>query len=274
MKRYLIFVLTVAMLLSLSSCFMLPDVETVEWAVFTVPEGGVNKGELVIANATNSASIPAPDQLSSIAEVMGRHNTAVYLDSGLSTHMDKVALTALDNMLTEFNRSQRVNNVQIRYAYVPAASLGELPADHLTGLGCELKYVTEAEDGSMTVHNLSESSVHGWLAENCHQYGFVVRYPADKAAVTGVSDYTDYFRYVGPVHASYMRDNNLCLEEYVSFLKANYDRNEPLSVYLDGVHYQVFYADATQSSTVLYPAYHSYTYSGTGDGGVIVVMQS
>jgi D-alanyl-D-alanine carboxypeptidase len=274
MKRFFIFILTAVLLLSLSSCFMLPDVESMEWAVLTVPEGGANKGDLVIANTSNAAVIPAPEEQASIAEMQSQHTPAIYQNSGLSTHMDKDALTALGHMLTDFNHAQKVSDVQIQYAYVSADSLGTLPADHLTGLGCELKYTTVEEDGTIVVHDLSESSVHGWLAENCHKYGFVVRYPADKASVTGISDYTDYFRYVGPVHASYMRENNLCLEEYVSLLKDNYNRNEPLNVYLDGVLYQVFYADVTQSSTVMYPAYHSVTYSGTGEGGVIVVMQA
>ena len=134
MKRFFIFILTAVLLLSLSSCFMLPDVETMEWAVLTVPEGGANKGDLVIANTSNAAVIPAPEEQASIAEMQSQHTPAIYQNSGLSTHMDKDALTALGHMLTDFNHAQKVNDVQIQYAYVSADSLGTLPADHLTGL--------------------------------------------------------------------------------------------------------------------------------------------
>ena len=86
MKRFFIFILTAALLLSLSSCFMLPDVESMEWAVLTVPEGGANKGDLVIANTSNAAVIPAPEEQASIAEMQSQHTPAIYQNSGLSTH--------------------------------------------------------------------------------------------------------------------------------------------------------------------------------------------
>ena len=59
-----------------------------------------------------------------------------------------------------------------------------------------------------------------WLANNAHKYGFVMRYPDAKSDITGVSGYESAYRYVGVAHATYMYNNNLCLEEYVSYLKS------------------------------------------------------
>ena len=54
-----------------------------------------------------------------------------------------------------------------------------------------------------------------WLRENCAQYGFILRYPSDKEAITGRSE-AWHFRYVGIEAARYIMDNNLCLEQFVA----------------------------------------------------------
>ncbi len=311
MKRLLILLMTTVMILSLSACFMLPDVQSAEWGTFTVTDGAVHTGDLVMVNGDTPYVAPADDShLAAIADTWLSHTPAVYQFSNLSSHMDADALEALDKMLTDFHKATKADNVIIRYTYVSPEELGDLPADHLTGLGCELKYVVtegsadspeettaesaeaaeaaeesagetdEETDGepetsapeSHSIHDLSEDPLYAWLTENCHRYGFVVRYPADKADKTGVSDYTDYFRYVGAPHAEYMKENSLCLEEYIELLKTH-DRFNPMSVFANGEHFEIFYADVTESSMVLYPAYHSYTYSGVGKDGIVVIMK-
>ena len=54
-----------------------------------------------------------------------------------------------------------------------------------------------------------------WLRENCWEYGFIIRYPADKTAITGISYEPWHIRYVGTEHSIIMRNENLCLEEYI-----------------------------------------------------------
>ena len=56
-----------------------------------------------------------------------------------------------------------------------------------------------------------------WLAENCWDYGFILRYTADKEHITGFVAEAWHFRYVGVDHAIRMRDQQLCLEEYIEF---------------------------------------------------------
>ncbi|MBQ9949765.1 MAG: M15 family metallopeptidase [Clostridia bacterium] len=57
-----------------------------------------------------------------------------------------------------------------------------------------------------------------WLAQNCHLYGFILRYPEDKTHITGVQYEPWHFRYVGVKAATYMSENNLCLEEFIKIL--------------------------------------------------------
>jgi len=55
-----------------------------------------------------------------------------------------------------------------------------------------------------------------WMAENCWDFGFILRYTEEKQDLTGFLAEPWHFRYVGVEHALIMRDENLCLEEYLA----------------------------------------------------------
>ena len=54
-----------------------------------------------------------------------------------------------------------------------------------------------------------------WLKDNCWRYGFILRYPADKTEITGISNEPWHFRYVGVPTAQEITEAGLCLEEYL-----------------------------------------------------------
>lgn len=54
-----------------------------------------------------------------------------------------------------------------------------------------------------------------WVAENCHKYGFVIRYPKSKEDKTGYKYEPWHLRYLGIEFATYLYENDLCLEEYL-----------------------------------------------------------
>lgn len=58
-----------------------------------------------------------------------------------------------------------------------------------------------------------------WLAENCYKFGFILRFPENKTDITGITYEPWHFRYVGRYHAKKMYDLNMCLEEYVKYIK-------------------------------------------------------
>ena len=58
-----------------------------------------------------------------------------------------------------------------------------------------------------------------WLHAHCWDYGFIVRYQADKKEITGFDPEEWHIRYVGTEHSVPMRDRNLCLEEYLESLR-------------------------------------------------------
>ena len=278
MKRFLILCLILTLILAMSSCFLIPDVATQDYEMFTAPEGAAHTGTLVVVNSDTPYVTPA-DQSNLVSLWDNEADVNPYFNLN-QTSMDKTALAAVSAMVTDFQKAADLHNVTIRVAYPNTEAEGYRPDDHLTGLGCLLKFVTEEPmEGEheletpmqILYHDLSEDNAYGWLYENCHKYGFVLRYPADKASVTGVSDYADYFRYVGIPHATYMAEKGLCLEEYVQLLKGHTVSN-PLTVTVGDVSYQIFYADISQSASVYYPAYHEMTWSGVGKNGVVLTL--
>lgn len=54
-----------------------------------------------------------------------------------------------------------------------------------------------------------------WLAENCYKFGFIIRYPEGKKAITGIEYEPWHIRYVGKEVAKYIYDNGITLEEYL-----------------------------------------------------------
>ena len=54
-----------------------------------------------------------------------------------------------------------------------------------------------------------------WLHEHCWEYGFIIRYQEGKEDITGFTAECWHVRYVGTLHSIPMRDQGLCLEEYL-----------------------------------------------------------
>lgn len=62
--------------------------------------------------------------------------------------------------------------------------------------------------------DFDKTDIFQWLVNHCHEYGFVLRYPAGKEAVTNHEYSSSTFRYVGKEIAAKLHEKNLALEEY------------------------------------------------------------
>lgn len=60
------------------------------------------------------------------------------------------------------------------------------------------------------------TAAYKWLYEHCAEYGFIVRYPNGKTDITGIIYEPWHFRYVGVEAATYIMENGITLEEYLS----------------------------------------------------------
>ena len=88
-------------------------------------------------------------------------------------------------------------------------------SEHETGLAIDLTDVEVLGEEDYK----STRGTDQWLMNNCHKYGFINRYPANKVSVTGVSDEQWQYRYVGREAAEFMAANNLSLEEFMQLVQ-------------------------------------------------------
>lgn len=96
--------------------------------------------------------------------------------------------------------------IQKTYEYTMPAGQSE----HETGLALDILCSTNM------VMDESQAYEPGnqWLAAHCHEYGFILRYPADKEEITGIRYEPWHFRYVGKEAAAYLRNKGWTLEEF------------------------------------------------------------
>ena len=78
-----------------------------------------------------------------------------------------------------------------------------------------------AVDFNNVDYNFEKSKEYNWLMENAENYGFILRYPRDKKDITKVDCEPWHWRYVGEENAKKMNELNMCLEEYIKYLKEN-----------------------------------------------------
>ena len=132
---------------------------------------------------------------------------------------------------------QQQTNYDVNYQNYLASGLSEeeartkteeyiaLPnaSEHITGLAVDITSTALANlEGNSGLFPDLENYPEGlWLKENAPKFGFVLRYPKEKEAITGINFEPWHFRYVGIENAMYMTEKNLTLEEYIAILKQN-----------------------------------------------------
>lgn len=65
-----------------------------------------------------------------------------------------------------------------------------------------------------SLEDFGKDESYRWLVENAHRYGYILRYPEGKEAITGKQHFNNIFRYVGEELATFLYENDLTLEEY------------------------------------------------------------
>ena len=95
-------------------------------------------------------------------------------------------------------------------------------SEHQTGLCCD---ITDVYRETKSWEALEPTETYQWLQAHCQEYGFIVRYPKSKSgltteeaasSVTGIIYEPWHFRYVGVEAATYIMENDLCLEEFLA----------------------------------------------------------
>lgn len=93
-------------------------------------------------------------------------------------------------------------------AGAPFYSAKARTSEHELGLAIDVSY-------DYQLHNdLHLTSIGIWMNAYAHNYGYIMRYPSDKTNITNYMHEPWHYRYVGKDLATYLKSNNLTLEEY------------------------------------------------------------
>lgn len=76
-----------------------------------------------------------------------------------------------------------------------------------------------AVDFNKVENEFKNTKGYKWLIKNAENYGFILRYPEDKVEITGISYEPWHWRYVGEEYAKEINKLDMCLEEYIEYLK-------------------------------------------------------
>ena len=246
----------------------------------------IHSGTLILVNNQNEYRFPIGVSLPLISEnaVKKANGGRIYSPVPGVEKLEEKTLQALNAMMYKYYELDEDANFAISSAYrtekdqqnlVDAERTDIQPgySEHHTGYCVAIQFY----DSNNNRKNIKFES-HSWFYDNAHKYGFVIRYPEGKKDITGVSDYEHCFRYVGVPHATYMYQNNLCLEEYLDLLKDSYSSAATrLTISAaDGFDYDVYYVAASGSdvTTIDVPTSNfEYTVSGDNRSGFIVTVK-
>ncbi len=117
----------------------------------------------------------------------------IALKSGLRSYEEQKAV---------FDKYKRLYDQD--YADQRAARPGH--SEHQTGLAFDIGHANQG---------FGETKEGIWLRENCAKYGFIIRYPKYKEAITGYGYEPWHVRYVGTSVATEIMEKNITLEEYL-----------------------------------------------------------
>ncbi|ANE46492.1 hypothetical protein SY83_09610 [Paenibacillus swuensis] len=174
--------------------------------------------------------------------------------------MDAAAQDGVNQFLINsgYRDAKRQNELYLEMGQEYALPAGY--SEHNLGLSLDIGSAQE---------EMSRAPEGRWLQKHAWSHGFILRYPKDKSAVTGIQYEPWHFRYVGLPHSVIMKEKNLTLEEYLEYLK----EHPTLSATVEGVEYQIQYYRVSGNMTIQVPAHQQVELSGNNSDGVIVTVR-
>ncbi len=241
----------------------------------------IYSGDLVLVNSTyacqfDTAAIEAGTSTDldfvTIKSILDTKTTKHYTAADWVVGMDSTAANAMDEWLEAFYAQTGLTDLRMIRGYTADSE----DLDFRAGRTCTIG-VYPTDSGS---YPYKESGDYTWLGQHAYEYGFVLRYPEGKESYfdSTITDRTTAtFRYVGVAAATYMYQNNLCLEEYLELVK-DYTIDNMLKITSSNASYGVYYVAANPNGETSFSVptdSSTYTVSGNNyDGFVITVTLS
>ena len=246
-------------------------------------EEELHKGDLLLVNNQIACQFVENDELVSLYDV----KTASYSVRDVYVQIQQRMADPLNALLDDFSVQTGLHTVNVISGFrtrefqqelldersreegaVEAAKWVAQPggSEHHTGLAVDLGLIYD----SGATATFDGEGAYGWIEENASRYGFILRYRAEKQAMTGICEEPWHFRYVGVPHAYVMEQNGQCMEEYIDYLRQFHAETQHLEVQYEGRSYEIYYAEGTE---VPVPEDEPYTLSGNNVDGFIVTVE-
>lgn len=155
-----------------------------------------------------------------------------YIDKRVKEHFENMCKAAADDGVTlisvsayrsynyqknlynrRVERCMREDGLNEEAAKKKAATIVAVPgtSEHHLGLAVDINSVETSFENTRAFR---------WLQEHAEEYGFILRFPKDKQNITKIIYEPWHYRYVGVEHAKAINNLDMCLEEYIEYLKS------------------------------------------------------
>lgn len=144
-------------------------------------------------NSSNELNFTAKAQFERLVADAKAQGLNIYMSSGYRSYATQSSIYQ--------------DNVK-KYGEAIADSFSARPghSEHQTGLAIDVNTIDDTFAGTPEAI---------WLADHAHEYGFIIRYPKGKEAVTGYKYEPWHIRYLGIDTATAVYNSGLSLEEYL-----------------------------------------------------------
>lgn len=243
-------------------------VQNLGYSELSVPPSKLNSGALVIINN----EYPADGNTSSGMVGLLKNKSEYYSLINESIKLNQEAADALNEMMAAYNKATGLSDFIVYGTNDTFTGEGSLCPEYfpesVTGKTIDLAVLAYG-----LPIEFDGKDAEGWIIDNCHNYGYIVRYPQGKEMTTGHDYCPWHLRYVGQPHAALMNEMGLCLEEYIEFLK-NYTYGNALIYSFNDVEYEVYTSEAVgETASTRVPISGNYTISGDNIGTYIITVE-
>ncbi len=152
-----------------------------------------NKTYALPSNYNPGVDKEAQQALNDMIAAAADENIYLYMISGFRSY--ETQLTLYNNYVARDGK-----DAADRYSARPGHS------EHQSGLCFDLNSLEQS---------FGQTAEGIWLVQHCAEYGFIIRYPADKEEITGYMYEPWHVRYLGKEVARAVTESGLCLEEYL-----------------------------------------------------------
>lgn len=261
----------------------------------TVGEADVHKGYLILVNSTHQYVFP---ENSNIIDVYPEKNGCYSLSTS-DLQLDREILGIFNNLTQDYSERSGFKNLLLNSAYRSYDTQVDTYNSFLSSLGAEATARRVATPGYSEHHtgyafdlavykdgkgsNITENPECAEIIKMLPEYGFILRYPDDKADITGIGFEPWHYRFVGTPHSQIITEMGLCLEEYTVRLEGytadstvlTYDGNKTGSSTIDSIpvdSYGIYFVPVKGDTKIPIPLDRDYEISGNNDGGVVVTV--